>query len=805
MITKPGAAFIDLTPYFYKPGLPGGQVAISGVDSGDDHHLISTAHAEKGFIIFGEAGSSIYDEVNDFWGLGTDEPVERLHVVGNAMIVGELNMTGNAIIDVDYMDFDLENGIIHQEGRLSWNDDDGTLNVGLKGGNVNLQVGQEVVDRVQNDEGVTINNGQVVYVSGASGVNIQVKLPIASDPSTAPKTFALATEDTANQQHGYVTLIGKVRDLNTSGSLYGETWVDGEILYLSATVSGGLTKVRPTPPNIAVIIGIVTRAHATEGILSAKPIVVQRHSLSSDVLISSIADNDLTYWDNAASVWKNAGIAEIGTSLLPGSVVFAGIDGILSEDNSNLFWDNVNDRLGIGNSTPTFPLSFGASIGDKIALFDNGGSVQYGFGISTNILQIYSDGSGNRVGIGYGTSSTFAETFTVKGDSVGIGTGTNFSDPITGTSKFKAVDGAMVLSFRDHNSGHGWFAVSNGTITAYGGHTQTQQHAVWGTYTNHDVTFRTNNLGIMYMNTSGGMYIAGSGNFGTGSRPSFTGGLVVNAGNVGFGETIPLAKVHINTGVTTEEGLLIKGVASQSADYFNISSSSGDGDIFTVLANGNTGFGEPAPDTRIDVNGAITINELDTDPTDPAEGKAVFWKSDGTDTGDDGDLLYKEQSASVVAQGSLKWKDFTPSSVTLNTGTSASSVSDAQVMFDGNTYDIAEVTGVPGYDVEFNFTNVDRVPVFIIARWRYDGSATHWVTVDIYNYNTVSWDTLRAFSDSSNYFDSMTMYIPRASNGDYVDGSGNSKIRFYHQSSGNAAHDIHIDYVGLCHSLQGVN
>jgi preprotein translocase subunit Sss1 len=41
------------------------------------------------------------------------------------------------------------------------------------------------------------------------------------------------------------------------------------------------------------------------------------------------------------------------SSLTPGSVLFAGSGGIISQNNSNLFWDNTNKRLGIGTSTPT--------------------------------------------------------------------------------------------------------------------------------------------------------------------------------------------------------------------------------------------------------------------------------------------------------------------------------------------------------------------------------------------------------------------------------------------------------------------
>lgn len=37
----------------------------------------------------------------------------------------------------------------------------------------------------------------------------------------------------------------------------------------------------------------------------------------------------------------------------PGSVIFAGTGGVLSESNANLFWDNTNGRLGLGTNAPS--------------------------------------------------------------------------------------------------------------------------------------------------------------------------------------------------------------------------------------------------------------------------------------------------------------------------------------------------------------------------------------------------------------------------------------------------------------------
>ena len=78
-------------------------------------------------------------------------------------------------------------------------------------------------------------------------------------------------------------------------------------------------------------------------------------------------------------------------------------------------------NFGLGTTTPSFPLSMGASTGNRIALFDLGGGAGYGFGIQSNLLQIFANTIADRVGIGYGNSTAFTETLSVEGGNVKIG------------------------------------------------------------------------------------------------------------------------------------------------------------------------------------------------------------------------------------------------------------------------------------------------------------------------------------------------------------------------------------------------
>lgn len=82
-------------------------------------------------------------------------------------------------------------------------------------------------------------------------------------------------------------------------------------------------------------------------------------TLGSELAIN-ITDGKLFYKDNANVVqvigWKvvppTAGGTGTTTAFTAGSVVFAGASGTYSQDNAQLFWDDTNNRLGIGTTTP---------------------------------------------------------------------------------------------------------------------------------------------------------------------------------------------------------------------------------------------------------------------------------------------------------------------------------------------------------------------------------------------------------------------------------------------------------------------
>lgn len=49
----------------------------------------------------------------------------------------------------------------------------------------------------------------------------------------------------------------------------------------------------------------------------------------------------------------------------------------------------------------------------------------------------------------------------------------------------------------------------------------------------------------------------------------------------------------------------------------------------------------------------VRVMERSSDPADPPDGQCYIWMSDGTDSGDDGDILVKITAGGVTATGTL--------------------------------------------------------------------------------------------------------------------------------------------------------
>jgi len=257
-------------------------------------------------------GTSATIPLADGTNAGLITPAEKTKIANSVPYTGavsDVNL-GEFGIQLGNLEFDnTPTNIPTTDGSLYYNDTDGTLDLKLKGGNVTLQIGQEQVVRVVNKTATSITlleaNYQAVRITGAQGQRMKVDLAQATNDVLSAETIGLVTETIANNQEGFITTSGIVRGINTTGSLQSETWLDGDILYLSPTVAGRLTKVKPTAPNHLIIIGYVIYAHITQGTIFVK--VDNGYELDElhNVKITTPANNNVLAYTSATDIWEN--------------------------------------------------------------------------------------------------------------------------------------------------------------------------------------------------------------------------------------------------------------------------------------------------------------------------------------------------------------------------------------------------------------------------------------------------------------------------------------------------------------------
>lgn len=159
-------------------------------------------------------------------------------------------------------------------------------------------------------------------------------------------------------------------------------------------------------------------------------------------------------------------------------------------------------------------------------------------------------------------------------------------------------------------------------------------------------------------------------------------------------------------------------------------------------------------------------------------------------------------SDDAIRQGDVlsftRGSKITADSVTISAGTSSDGVTDLRSHNDGNIYTITEGNGTtPGQTLIVDFVSVIEFS-YVQILGTYEGSVTHAIEIEVYNWDTSNWDHLQSmqnsFSNSGTIFNDESIIVPDCS--DYIS-SGQVRIRFNHPMVGNPGHSTYIDVVAL--------
>ena len=262
------------------PEGPQGPAGEAGDDGQDGNGVESAYVAADGSLVFTLTDGSEVD-VGPLTGLS-------LASEGNTYVLGQSQGSGTDQATSLY--------VPGSAGPTSWNDIDGTIDFPLNE-DVTLQLGQEELFYAKASE--AISNGDVVMFAGAQGDHLMIQKADVTVPGFRQEwVIGVATQDFDNNEFGYVTSFGKVRELDTLA------FTEGDLLWLSATTPGAFTNVEPAKPACSVLVAAVTRSHQNQGTIFVRPSTTKRIDELCNVSADTPNDGDVLAWDAAQGIWK---------------------------------------------------------------------------------------------------------------------------------------------------------------------------------------------------------------------------------------------------------------------------------------------------------------------------------------------------------------------------------------------------------------------------------------------------------------------------------------------------------------------
>jgi len=230
--------------------------------------------------------------------------------------------------------------------------------------------------------------GTNVTIDGAINMNGANSAISIAPTGTGTATINPATASTMNNVAigGTTPLAGTFTDLrvNNTISLAGSTGTAGYVLTSNGASAptwqanaSGLAITDDTTTNATRYLtftsastGSITGADVSSTKLAFNPstgILTATGFSGSGASLTSLSGSNIS----TGTVGVTVGGTGTTTQFTSGSVVFAGASGVYSQSNAQLFWDNSNNRLGLGTATPAAKLAVvGTGYSPNITLTD---------------------------------------------------------------------------------------------------------------------------------------------------------------------------------------------------------------------------------------------------------------------------------------------------------------------------------------------------------------------------------------------------------------------------------------------------
>lgn len=335
-----GAMSVYVAPYDYLyygeaqswPGLPALDLSPAMPATGTSRWMLTYLDARENAIgvVTGTIEVDSLAVVPDYPGLPTGSwvPSAYVRLYGGQGTISERDIRDarplwittpeiSRDISVDTIQFNAGfTGTAHSEGLIYWDATDKTLMADMADSAVKLQIGQEQYIRGLNSTGAQIDNGMIVYISGAQDDRPTMAPASAWVHEHASHTLAMATHDVPDNQEGYFTTLGLVRNLDTSA------YSAGDVLWLATGTPGTWTNQQPEAPIQSLHVGHIVTDDPTEGVVFFRARWQFEQSDQSDTYLptGTLVDGDILQWIAANQRWERAQIS--GAVELDDDVVF---------------------------------------------------------------------------------------------------------------------------------------------------------------------------------------------------------------------------------------------------------------------------------------------------------------------------------------------------------------------------------------------------------------------------------------------------------------------------------------------------
>lgn len=329
-------------------------VVVSGNVTGYDTKTINLVRRDGSVVSFN------FTDLNPQSQDTLDMVTTRGNVTVNTIDVGGV-LTPWVDLDTSY-----SNGNII--GRISWDQDNATMDVGLNSNTI-LKVGQDDLWYVKNQTGSTIPKGTAVMAVGTLGASGRILVaPMVSNGTISPKyLLGVTAEAIPNGIDGYVLAKGKLRQINTSA------YTDGQVLWCSPTVPGALTATEPQAPNLKLPIAFVVNA-ANNGTLAIRTTAGATLSEDNQVQLGTLANNDVLTYISANGRWQNVPIGNLAATLAFRTIAVSGQFSIVADSAADTLTVAAGTGVTITTNAGTDTLTITNSAPDQVVSITGAGT-----------------------------------------------------------------------------------------------------------------------------------------------------------------------------------------------------------------------------------------------------------------------------------------------------------------------------------------------------------------------------------------------------------------------------------------------